>query len=647
MNPDIQTPSPDDRRRSVARLLATALMLMLLLAAGAPQAQAAQPEDDGRRQRIAGALTGPGDLDVYRVADLRAGDTLHLLMQTQSGDLDPLLMVLDGDLDVAGALADYLIRTEQLLATSDNVAADINALRDEFTLAWDDDSGPGYAAALQFEAPRDGSYIVLAAGALSSVGRTTFGTYELQLGLNAPVGLEVGSAPATDTIAVLDRDALPPPAAVQETTGSLTASQATATHALSTVPAGSTLYVFVEGTSADFRPSIILRDFGGKPLEAANLDLTGLQAALQHTLTEAATGYVIEVAGQTGADDPAADQSYRLLVGLNAPDVLTGTAEAQGAPILKEPIIVSTGIRLNRISGVNSKEESFTMLGSIRMNWTDPAYAFSPDECNCSVKVYTGEDFRNFLTEINSRWPEFSIFNQLGQRFSQSRTAAIWSDGRASYVEEFTATLQADFDFRQFPFDTQSFPVYMDMLFAEDTYVMDVLPDYSAISTEHGEDEFIITDFTTTISPVSGVTGSQVSRFTFEFSAPRHLDYYIFQIFVPILLIALISWFTFFLRDYNRRIEAAAANVLLFIAFSFSLSDNYPRLGYLTFLDAVMIVAFIINTAVILYNVYLKQLESRGQEARAEQIDRTLDWVYPISYVVAIGLVVWLFLGRA
>ena len=142
-------------------------------------------------------------------------------------------------------------------------------------------------------------------------------------------------------------------------------------------------------------------------------------------------------------------------------------------------------------------------------------------------------------------------------------------------------------------------------------------------------------------------TDNPTSRFTFAFEAPRHLDYYIFQIFVPIALIALISWFTFFLRDYSRRIEAAAANVLLFIAFSFSLSDNYPRLGYLTFLDAIMVVTFVINTAVILYNVYLKQLEARGQLERAERIDHYLDWVYPVSYLVAIGIVVWLYFGRA
>ena len=115
----------------------------------------------------------------------------------------------------------------------------------------------------------------------------------------------------------------------------------------------------------------------------------------------------------------------------------------------------------------------------------------------------------------------------------------------------------------------------------------------------------------------------------------RNLNYYLLQIFVPILLIAAVSWITFFLRDYGRRIEVASANLLLFIAFSFTLSDNYPRLGYATLLDAVMVIMFVVNALVVVYNVWLRRLEMRGQGELAERIDNYLDWFYPLSYVVA------------
>jgi hypothetical protein len=183
------------------------------------------------------------------------------------------------------------------------------------------------------------------------------------------------------------------------------------------------------------------------------------------------------------------------------------------------------------------------------------------------------------------------------------------------------------------------------MLLPNNVYQLAPLPDYSAISADHGEDEFIIGDLEITPSAVNDSAGAQrpTSRMTFSFEAPRHLNYYVLQIFVPITLIILISWFTFFLKDYSRRIEAAAANILLFIAFSFSLAGNYPRLGYVTFLDAIMAVTFIVNTLVLLYNVQLKRMESKGEAERVDRIDRFFDWAYPLSYLLLIAAVALLF----
>ena len=74
-----------------------------------------------------------------------------------------------------------------------------------------------------------------------------------------------------------------------------------------------------------------------------------------------------------------------------------------------------------------------------------------------------------------------------------------------------------------------------------------------------------------------------------------------------------------------------------------SLADNYPRLGYITFLDAIMGVTFAVNVLVLLYNVYMKRLEGEGKDERVQRIDRVLDWAYPLAYAALIGVVVLLF----
>lgn len=60
--------------------------------------------------------------------------------------------------------------------------------------------------------------------------------------------------------------------AVEETSGTITAERPTVNLRLADLEAGETLFVYVEPTSGNLTPAVILRDFGGKPREASNLD---------------------------------------------------------------------------------------------------------------------------------------------------------------------------------------------------------------------------------------------------------------------------------------------------------------------------------------------------------------------------------------
>jgi hypothetical protein len=283
-------------------------------------------------------------------------------------------------------------------------------------------------------------------------------------------------------------------------------------------------------------------------------------------------------------------------------------------------------------------------VGTLRLEWTDPALAFDPDECNCTSKVYTENDFNKFLTDVKGNWPDFTLFNQQGNRWTQNRVVEIQSNGSATYGERFTTNFQLNFDWTAYPFDRQDFYIYVDMLYPEDRYIFVPSENFNEIDPNNGEDEFIITDFDTQISSETASRIVPTSRFTFHFSAPRHLDYYLFRIFIPILLIIIVSYITFFLKDYGRRIEIATGNLLLFIAFSFSLGENYPRMGYLTFMDALMAITFIINTMVVAMNVYFKWLEQKDQREKADRLEAPMNYIYPLAYLVSFGLAAIIFL---
>jgi len=76
----------------------------------------------------------------------------------------------------------------------------------------------------------------------------------------------------------------------------------------------------------------------------------------------------------------------------------------------------------------------------------------------------------------------------------------------------------------------------VDMLYPEEEYVFTPMENFNEIDPNHGEDEFIITDFDTQItSEVSSTRGTHFALHI-PFLSPRHMEYYIFRVFVPILL---------------------------------------------------------------------------------------------------------------
>jgi hypothetical protein len=90
------------------------------------------------------------------------------------------------------------------------------------------------------------------------------------------------------------------------------------------------------------------------------------------------------------------------------------------------------------------------------------------------------------------------------------------------------------------------------------------LPGFSGMGGRPGEEERIVSDFSTAITHETGSTGLPSSRYSFRFSAHRHLTYYEIRVFVPLLIILAVPWVTFFLRDYAKRVDVAAGNLLLF-----------------------------------------------------------------------------------
>jgi hypothetical protein len=597
----------------------------------------------GASERAVQVMTGRIDADTghqYVLAGLKRGDALFVRAQGISGNFDPLLFLLRPEIDFETLGQKFLAKVEQARASGRDLLSVAAEMMAEISLAWNDDASSGYAAAITFNVPEDGDYRLVVRSALAG---PTYGGYRLIVGLNAPEAL---SGQAKDTgrrLAFLDRKASRLDVTVQEVNGTLPAGKPATFYRLNPVSAKDTLYVRVEATSGDLKPGLFLDDYGGKPLLSSNSSGRQPQAALKYTFNEDAPNFSLRITGRAD-DGTATSGDFRLVAGLNSPEVLAGTAAAGGPPLFRQPTIVKIGIQLDQITSVNQKEQNISVAATLQMRWQDRALAFSPETCQCRFKKFDESGFARYASQCGTDGPTYSLFNQQGRRNTQNLQVIVWPGGDVIYAERFSATLQApDLDFRRFPFDRQVFAFHIDSTLPREYFVFEDLTGYTQVGAKLGHAEFVVSESGTDIKTWVAPLGEEFSRFSFRFATRRHLNYYIFRIFLPLLLILTVSWVTFFLRDYRKRIDVSSGLLFVLVAFNFTISSDLPRLGYMTLIDAILVSAFIVTILIVIVNVYLRRLEAAAKEERAKHIDKYILWLFPVGYVLAIGLSVLLF----
>ncbi len=70
------------------------------------------------------------------------------------------------------------------------------------------------------------------------------------------------------------------------------------------------------------------------------------------------------------------------------------------------------------------------------------------------------------------------------------------------------------------------------------------------------------------------------------------------------------------------------------------MGDSLPRLGYLTFLDSIMLTGFVASITSLLLSLYLKRVESDGRAEYAKVLERRALLIMPPSFATLVALLV-------
>lgn len=306
------------------------------------------------------------------------------------------------------------------------------------------------------------------------------------------------------------------------------------------------------------------------------------------------------------------------------------------------PLEVGIGIHIDQISFVDQKSENFGAVVTIRASWLDPALSFNRNDIGRDVRIVKPEAFVQHASDRSTIVPAFVIQNQQSNRWIHQSVVAIHHSGQVTYLEKSSLTLQAPyFNFKKYPFDHQQFFFEIVSVYPSNVVKYKVLEEHSGLGNLLGEEEWILEKAHMQLSTTTGLSGLESAKAALAFEGRRHVMYYVIRIFLPMLVLVACSWALFFLDEYRKRIEIAGANLLVFVAFNWAISDDLPKLGYLTFLDFILQWMFVMTGAIIIFNVMLRRLKASGREHVARKLDNyAIKWIYPLGYAAIVGFAI-------
>ncbi len=309
-----------------------------------------------------------------------------------------------------------------------------------------------------------------------------------------------------------------------------------------------------------------------------------------------------------------------------------------------QPVKVAIGLRIINIASIDEVKEQFELDGYLIARWSDPRLAYTPDGPDDGSREYErGQIWIPYFEMVNAVYPH--------DRYDVSIRGG--PDGTINYFERFHVVLSSKFRLRRFPFDEQSLLIIIhpfvrqigDVAFAlydHDVWAANELNQYSSLA----QWRFRTVEPSIRTTNLYGRLSSPEARYTINVT--RRYNFYLWKVFLPLLLMVLLSWSVFWVeaRDLSNQVQIAVTTILTVIAFAFAISATMPRVPYLTYIDAFFLTCyvFVFLAIVELMAVHLAHRRERRGDLGI-RIQRISRWAIPIAFVATNLIVIEHFLG--
>ncbi|MBV8056057.1 MAG: hypothetical protein JO071_12555, partial [Deltaproteobacteria bacterium] len=305
---------------------------------------------------------------------------------------------------------------------------------------------------------------------------------------------------------------------------------------------------------------------------------------------------------------------------------------------------VTVALDVLNLSDISEVTEQFQLTGYLLAQWRDPRLNYQPTDPNDMYRMIVPD----------SVWqPRLVIINGVDPRQTYETSLQVAPDGLVSYVERFDALLTSTFHLRSFPFDTQKLEVIVHPFINQQqsvAFVPSQLPVWAAaeFNTYSSLESWRFKSITFNLGSAASQFGRPaISEARFEITVERRYGFYLWKVFLPLLLMVIVSWSVFWFdpSEASSQVTIAVTTILTIIAFALAISLTLPRVPYLTFADGFFLTCYVFAfvTMVELTAVHVAYRNERRK--LTARIRHTARWLVPTAFVVTNWIVIKHFLA--
>ncbi|NXS66356.1 GLRA4 protein, partial [Pandion haliaetus] len=265
------------------------------------------------------------------------------------------------------------------------------------------------------------------------------------------------------------------------------------------------------------------------------------------------------------------------------------------------PVNVTCNIFINSFGSVTETTMDYRVNVFLRQQWNDPRLAY---------REYPDDSLDLDPSMLDSIWkPDLFFANEKGANFHEVTTdnklLRIFKNGNVLYSIRLTLILSCPMDLKNFPMDIQTCTMQLESFgYTMNDLIFEWLEEQEAVQVAEGLTlpQFILRGEKDLGYCTKYYNTGKFTCIEVKFHLERQMGYYLIQMYIPSLLIVILSWVSFWINmdAAPARVGLGITTVLTMTTQSAGSRASLPKVSYVKAIDIWMAVCLLFVFAALL-----------------------------------------------